>query len=386
MPARMPHVMLTNGGLFGGGAEQVIGTLARHLRRCGCRVTVAVIHKGGEVQRDLEADGFEVISQIAAGASGLASHRRVLDLIRERAVDIVHTHDLRSLIDVGLARLRDGSFSHVHTFHFGNYPFVTRKHLVMEGLFARVPDQLVAVGNAQRDSIIRTLRLAPARIRTIWNGVDRKAVAPPLRVVPAVPLIGSMSTLGPQKGVPTLLEAMALLKQRGQRFRLVIVGEGGMRAELETLRTQLGLADCVEFTGWRSDAATALLPTFDIFVQSSYWEAMSVVILEAMACGRPIVATSVGENPSVLKDGETALLVPARNAEALADALARALDDAALRHRLGGAAAADYAASLTGEAMARRYTGLYRETLQARRQPAWIDTTAPDPPATGDCA
>lgn len=386
MSARALHVMLVNGGLYGGGAEHVIGTLARHLRQDGCRVTVAVVHGGGEVQRELEHEGFEVVSDLAAGASALAAHRRIVQLARERSVDVVHSHDLRSLVDVGLARLRHRGFVHVHTFHFGNYPFVSRKHLLMESTFARVPDQLVAVGNAQRASIIKAMRLSPARIRTIWNGVDRSDAARRTGPAPSVPLIGSMSTLGPQKGVPTLLEAAALLKSRGVPFRLMIVGDGELRPQLEAQRTALGLGTDVEFTGWRNDAVTALLPTFDIFVQSSYWEAMSVVILEAMATRRPIVATTVGENPSVLADGQTALLVPPKDAVALADALAVALENPDLRQRLGDAAYAAYTAGLTGEAMGQRYQTLYRDLLRGGRRPAWIDATATEPPCAGEGA
>jgi len=139
-----------------------------------------------------------------------------------------------------------------------------------------------------------------------------------------------------------------------------------MRAELEARASALGIAERVEFTGWRADAARSLLPMFDIFVQSSHWEAMSVVILEAMAAGRPIVATTVGENAHVLEDGRSAILVPPRSAEALADGLARAIEDRSLRRRIAAAARDDYRASFTGEAMSRRYADMYMECLAGR--------------------
>ena len=363
-----PSVMFVNGTLYGGGAEHVIATCARHLRDSGHRVTIAVIHRGAEVQRELIHEGFDVVSEIATAPGGGFSSGRLKRLVDERGIDVVHSHDLRSLIDVGLCRLRSRRFVHMHTFHFGNYPFISRKQQLMETVFARVPDQLVAVGNAQRDSLIKTLRLSPSRIRTIWNGVnwadapEADAVGGRTRV-----RIGSVSTLGEQKGIPTLLRAARILQDRGLAFQLVIVGEGSMRAELERMATEIGVGGSVEFTGWKPEAAETMLPTFDIFVQSSYWEAMSVVILEAMAARRAIVATSVGENPLVLSHGESAILVPPKDAESLADGLARLITDAVLRRRLADTAHAAYREHFTGRAMADRYAAAYRECLTRRR-------------------
>lgn len=361
------NVMFVNGSLFGGGAEQVISTTARHLRAAGHRVVIAIVHHGLEIKERLRQDGFDVITQLASGRGRFASPSRLRQLIAGHNIDVVHSHDLRSLIDVGLCRLGNRRIAHVHTFHFGNYPFVSRRHLLMEAAFARVPDQLVAVGNAQRDSIVKALHLRTNSIRTVWNGVDlqprsHRAARDGRRV-----RIGSVSTLGEQKGIPTLLQSARLLRDRGFDFELVIVGEGPLRPSLERMALDLGLAECVTFTGWRHDAPT-LLPTFDVFVQSSYWEAMSMVILEAMAARCAIVATRVGENESVLSHGDFGILVPARNPEALADGLARAIADPVLRERLGAAGHAAYLKQFTGKAMADRYAEVYRECALERRR------------------
>jgi glycosyltransferase involved in cell wall biosynthesis len=364
--------MFVNGSLWGGGAERVIGTLARHLRATGHRITIGVIHSGGEVMSELLADGFDVVPNLAEGG---APFRRLHALIEERGIDVVHSHDLRSLVEVAICRLRSRRFAQVHTFHFGNYPHVPRKHLLMEALFARVPDQLVAVGHAQCESIVKALHLPARRIQTIWNGVDWTSRIAPGEAPAGTrgPLIGSVSTIGEQKGLPTLLQSARILRDRGLAFQLVIVGEGPMRPELERMTADLGLSEHVTFTGWKPDAAEALLPTFDIFVQSSYWEAMSMVILEAMAARRSIVATTVGENATVLSHDESAILVPPRDAVALADGLAGLITDPARRQRLADAAHASYTRHFTGKAMAERYAAAYREfarrgTLAGARQ------------------
>lgn len=361
------RILLLNGTLFGGGAEQVIGTLARHFREMGHDVTIGVIGDGLEVQNDLKEQGFEVLPDISRGNTlGIMAVSRVLSsVVAERGIDILHTHDLRSMADAGLCRLRRGSFRHVHTFHFGNYPHVPRKQLLLERIFSRLPDRLVSVGDVQRQSLAAALKMSPSRFTTIWNGVDPADDAPedPVRVGPELPVVGSISTFIPQKGLTTLLRAASLARRREYRFRLILAGDGPLRADLESEASRLGLDDTVEFAGWRPNAR-ALLPGFDLFVQSSLWEAMSVVILEAMSAGRAILATAVGENPIVLRHRETALLVPPNDADALAAALMELLDDRQLRDRLAGSALAAYRSGFSGRAMAERYLALYETVLE----------------------
>lgn len=359
---RMLRIMLVNGSLYGGGAERVIVTLARHLRELGHLVTVAAVHEGGELLGELRTEGFSVLTASAGKRRSIASLK---ESIRNGGIDVVHSHDLRSLIDVGICRLLTRKFAHVHTFHFGNYPFVSFKALLMEGIAARVPDQLVAVGNVQRLSVVGALKLSPSSIRTIWNGVDYSG-SPAIAMAPSAARalrIGSLSTFGIQKGLPTLLQAAKVLKERGVRFQLVLVGDGPLRGELERMTLEFGLVDCVEFTGWRPEGAKALLPTFDIFVQSSHWEAMSIVILEAMAAERPIVATSVGENAAVLVDGVSAILVPPKDASALAAGLEKAITDSLLRARIAAAARQTYLSQFTGKGMAASYLDAYRQCM-----------------------
>lgn len=362
--------MMANGALMGGGAERIIATLSRQLRANGHRVTIATIAGEGEVQDELEAEGFETLRAVARNEPGrLGTSSALARIAVEREVDIVHTHDTRSLIEVGLCRMRSGRFRHVHTFHFGNYPHLPWKHLALEGLFARLPHRLVAVGNVQRDSIIRTLRLSPGRVETIWNGANARPAELDERFVGSEsepPLVGSVSAFFPQKGLPTLLDAASLVHNRGVRFRLLLVGDGPLRPALEAQALRLGIGGIVEFRGWMADA-TSILPTIDIFVQSSHWEAMSLVVLEAMAAGRPILATRVGENPVVLEHDRTAILVPPGDAEALASSLMRLIADRPLRARLGAAARASHAASFTERVMTDRYLTIYEQLLADRR-------------------
>jgi glycosyltransferase involved in cell wall biosynthesis len=117
----------------------------------------------------------------------------------------------------------------------------------------------------------------------------------------------------------------------------------------------------VILTGWLTDAAVRALPTFDIFFQPSLWEAMSMVTLEAMAVGRPIVATRVGEAPAILEDGQDGLLVDPRDVTGMTSALLKLITDPALRLRLGETARRKVAGRFTVQEMTRAYEAIYEE-------------------------
>jgi glycosyltransferase involved in cell wall biosynthesis len=254
----------------------------------------------------------------------------------------------------------------VHTYHFGNYPHRWKRHRLIESALWRVPDAIVAVGHAQAESIRDCYGIPEERLRVIWNGVDDPTLrSHPERLrdvaPPGVPVIASVSTLITQKGLEFLLQAATLLRESGEKFVLLIAGDGALRDELRSQASQLGLDDCVRFLGWVPQASDRVLPACDIFVQSSRWEAMSVVILEAMAAGKPMVVTQVGENPHVVIDGETGLTVPPGDPQALANGLRILLRDSGMRQRMGHAARQRYQAKFTTGHMISAYEALYCE-------------------------
>jgi glycosyltransferase involved in cell wall biosynthesis len=172
-----------------------------------------------------------------------------------------------------------------------------------------------------------------------------------------------MSTLIPQKDPMRLIEVADKLWRRRKDFCVLIVGGGPFQAEMEIACRQRGLDDCVIFLGWVKDAAESILPRFDIFLQTSRWEAMSVVILEAMAAGVPIVATRVGENQDVLRDQESGMLVDIGDTDGMMSAVERLLDDKGFRKRLSSEARESYRERFTGRVMAENYAGLYRSLV-----------------------
>jgi glycosyltransferase involved in cell wall biosynthesis len=363
---KKPTVLLLNSTLHIGGAENVIALLCRSLDRDLCNVLVGHLKENGVVGEGLQREGYEVVG-IKRSRYRLANYfsfLRLRRLLKARRIDVVHTHDLHSLIDASLCRLLMPRLRTVHTFHFGNYPHRSRRYLLLERSFWRLPDCLVAVSRVQRRSIQDTFAIPDHRIEAIWNGVVPVAPADPSPlftkyVRPGRIVLGSISTLIPQKGITHLLDVAAQLKARGLDFVLLIAGEGLLRTELEQKCRELQLQEHVVFFGWVNDAQTTLLPLVDIFVQSSLWEAMSMVLLEAMSMGKAAVTTRVGENPLIVEEGVTGYVVEPRDVGGMTAALERLMRDAGLRSSFGAAAKARCAQWFSATSMARNYEALY---------------------------
>ena len=208
-------------------------------------------------------------------------------------------------------------------------------------------------------------------VRTVPNGADTAVFRPRpaseararLGIPDDGPVVSFVGKLVPRKGVDTLIEAMGILGRRpGGAPLLVAAGIGGMREGLERRAAELGVGDRIRFVGKVAhDEVGWWMAAGDLFVLPSLSEGLPTVVCEAMNCGRPVVATAVDGTPEIVRDGETGILVPPRDAEALAAALARILDDPALAARMGDAALRIGRAEYTWEANARRMTGIYEE-------------------------
>jgi glycosyltransferase involved in cell wall biosynthesis len=173
-------------------------------------------------------------------------------------------------------------------------------------------------------------------------------------------LVGCVASFTPVKRHATLLDVFAQLQRESPQCRLVLVGDGPLRAEVETRARALGVANAVHFLGARADIEH-ILPALDIFVLASSTEGMSNAILEAQSCGLPVVATDVGGNPEVIEHQLTGLLVPASQPQALGVALRELVAAPGRRAALGAAASRSVARDHSLAAMAAAYGRLYRD-------------------------
>jgi glycosyltransferase involved in cell wall biosynthesis len=361
--------MLAIDGLGIGGAEMVVRDLARFLDRDRVDVCVCCTKGLGSIGEELLREGIDVfvLPRREDGKVDYLTPVKLRQAVKDRRIDVLHTHAPSAFWDAGLCKVMMPSLKVVHTFHYGNYPHLAWRTRWMEAMTSRIVNRLVAVGRQQRGAIQATYRLPDSRVETIWNG------APPAASEATSSfrdehgtgdrlLVGTIAKLIPQKGLDDLLSVARRCRDAGYAMQFVILGEGPLRRDLEARRHELGLDDTVVLAGWVSNAAARALPVFDVFFQSSRWEAMSIAILEAMAAGKAIVATRVGDNPHVLEDEVTGLLVEPGDVAGMADALSR-LRDQGLRRRLGSAARQRFHERFTLEHMTRAYERLYAELV-----------------------
>ncbi len=233
-------------------------------------------------------------------------------------------------------------------------------------------DRIVAVAGAVRDSLAAAERIPRERIAVIANGVDAERFRPGdggalrarLGIEPQAVVIGAVGRLAPEKGLPFLLDAVALGRARGLPLALVLVGEGPDRAALERQAERLGLAPHVRFLGFQRHLET-IYPAFDVLAMPSLEEASPMALLEAMACGCAVAASAVGGVPEILAGGRCGLLVEPQAVGELARALAQLAAEPGLRRHLAAEARARILADFDLPAMVRRHEQLYLSLLPA---------------------
>lgn len=267
--------------------------------------------------------------------SDLVSLARLYRLMRRERPHIVHTHLAKAgfiaRFAARLARVPVVLHSSHGTIFQGYFsPGKARLFLLLERISGRLSTRIIASGESLRDDLVR-LGVAPAdRIKVIPYGFDFDAAVTRPRhrgtfrdaqgIPRGVPLVGAVGRLVPIKNIPLLLKAVALARRKGCDARVVIVGGGELRADLEAQAGSLGLGDAVIFAGWQPDLAD-VYADLDALVLSSSNEGTPISLIEAMAAGCPVVATRVGGVPDLITDGVTGKLVTPGDAEHLSEAI-----------------------------------------------------------------
>jgi len=369
------NVMLLGSALDTGGAERVIANLTRHLDKSQFNVTAChLVRPRGAIGDELVRDGYDVadVARDDRMIRRYFSFRALCRVAEARRIDVIHSHTHYALIDASLCSLAMWRrIKVVHTFHYGNYPHVPARYRFLEGFGSRVADRLVAVGIEQQKLVRSTYGLSGDRVDVVTNGVDATSapVDPAwrerLRSSGAV-VIGTICTFIEQKGLPDLLKVAVELNRAGANVLFVVVGDGVLRTQIEQQCRALDLSERVLFTGWKQAASSTMLPLFDVFFQPSLWEAMSMVVLEAMAAGKPIVATDVGDNRHVVRDGETGFIAQRSDVPTMVNALRRLVESPELRRTFGESGRRRHAEHYTVDLMTRRYERLYLDVLTRR--------------------
>lgn len=376
--SRRIHVLQFVTSFHTGGTERQFVNLVQGLSGTDFQVHLACFHALGDLQDELRGRDFPLIElRVPSLMSGTVA-RRLLTLVRylrRHRIDVVHTTglypNLLGVLAAWIARTPAIIASVRDMGHMWS-PALRRaqRHA------CRLADVVVVNADAVADRL-RAEGYDPARIEVIKNGVlpapapdpaAAAAVRAELGIPGNVPVVGMVCRIDPVKGLPHFIDAAARVASRHPETRFVIVGGPcagfGEAYTRELLRSAaaIGLGDRLILTGRRSDVS-AILPTFTVSVLASLSEGLSNTVLESMAAARPVVATRVGGNAELVKDGVTGLLVPPGDPEALAAAIVRLIEAPALAAEMGMAGQRTIESRFTCRRMTEETAGLYRRLL-----------------------
>jgi colanic acid/amylovoran biosynthesis glycosyltransferase len=252
--------------------------------------------------------------------------------LREAGCDHLHAHFGTNATEVAYLCQRLGGPGFSFTVHGPEeFDMPAALHLARKVARARF---VVAISSFGRSQLMRWIDAADwAKVRVVHCGLDGEFLAQTLTPPPRTPRLVCVGRLCEQKGQLLLLRALHRLREQGTRIELVLAGDGEMRPEVEALIAELGLADQVRITGWiGGDTVRQEILEARALVLPSFAEGLPVVLMEAMALGRPVISTYIAGIPELVNDGEHGWLIPAGDVQALADAMRQVLqyDDRAL--------------------------------------------------------
>lgn len=336
-----------------GGNERFLIQLLEHLPRETFAQEVCVPDRGKDATRDLEAACRKLDTPIrvlrVGGNWDVSVLPRLIRVILKGRFDVVHTHLIYSQVygrlAAALARTRCIVSSEQNVYDFKARPPFSW----VERRLSRWTDRIVACSNKVREHLIEKVGVNPLRVVVVPNGVDTDVFFPikkrsrlyrsvenarkELGIGEGDTVVGTVGHMTRQKGYDVLIAAIPRILRKHPRAKFVFVGRGLLREKLEKQARALGVAQQIRFAGIRPDVPV-VLNCFDVFVLPSLWEGFGTAIIEAMACGVPVVASRVGGIPEIVEDGMNGLLVPPGRPGPLTEAVIRMLDQTSMRREM----------------------------------------------------
>jgi glycosyltransferase involved in cell wall biosynthesis len=339
------RVMFLSTSMGMGGADKQLLSAAQLMQAQGHDVCIVSLTELGPMGLEARSQGIRTESlDMRRGVPDPRGLIRLIRLVRAWRPDVLHSHMVHANLMARVVRLFARIPVMVSTIHniYEGGPLWMAAYRISNGLV----DHMTIISEAAADRFVKE-RIVPRELLTcVPNGVDTerfRQVAPGTRAA-------LRSSIGVEdhefvwlavgrfelaKDYPNMLRAFAQVRQRESRAVLLLVGHGSLQVETESLAQSLGLGDRVRFLGVRSDVPE-IMASGDGYVMSSAWEGMPIALLEAAAAGLPIVATRVGGNHEVVRDGESGYLVPPRDHEALGQAMLRLMQQAPEERRAMG--------------------------------------------------
>ena len=357
-----------------GGAGRVILNYLRFADKSKFE-TLAAIPRGSLLKEPLEKAGAKVleVDGMADRSYNRDDVKLLQKVIRSVKPDLVHTH---GALSGRIAAKR----CHVPVIYSRHSAFPVPAKLrrppgrwVNKLVNEHYADRIIAVSPATAENLTDG-GISPKKITLVMNGVapvgettpeQRAALRKELNIPADTVVFGILARIEDYKGHLYLVYAAKLLKDQGYKnFRILVAGTGAFEDEVRRAVVEMGVDDVVQMLGFRSDVKE-LLNILDVQLNASYGtEATSMALLEGMSLGLPSIASDYGGNPWVIKDGENGLLFPTKDSQALANAMARMMDEPQLREKLSRGAKKIYETQFTGEIFAKKVEQVYLETLK----------------------
>ncbi len=345
------------------GGEQQVFYLAQRLQTGSCANVVVCPPASALYQRACAA-GLPTKALRMRHELDLLAAWQLGRYLRHQQVDILHMHEARAHT-IGLLAAPVAPTVRLVVSRRVISPL--GQNLLSRWKYAHPRVHYLTVSEAVRQVLLAS-GIPAGRVQTVWSGIDIHRC---LAVQPASPLfpagthvIGTVGALTGEKGHKSLLEAMQLLVQREPRLGLIIAGDGALRPALEAQVTVAGLMAHVHLAGFRQDILP-LMQGFEIFVFPSYAEGLGTAMLDAMALGKPVVAARSGGIPEVVQEGQTGLLVPPHDSQALAEAISYLLQHPTHAQALGEAGRQRVQQYFTAERMACTTLQAYQRILHS---------------------
>ena len=360
-----------------GGVEKTLISLLPRLKERGFEVKVCTLYRKDILAQEMEEKGIPVINigmraRLDVDIKYLKGIFYLKHWMMKEGFHIVHTHLYRAntpgRIAAKLAQIPVVVANEHNVDEWKN--FFQRS---VDRALSRITDRIIAVSERVKKFYVEEVGIPPGRITVLYNGVDlerfdkkvnvmekRKELGLPLHSI----IVGSVGRLHPQKNYFNFIKAISLIVKKFSRVHFLLVGGGPLKERLKRFSRTLGLEEKISFLGERKDIEE-IYPVMDIFVLSSDREGFPITILEAMACGLPVVATRVGGVEEEVEEGKTAFLVPPANSEALAEAITKLISSPSLRKEMGKKGK-ERVKLFRIEKMVERTEKLYRELLREK--------------------
>jgi glycosyltransferase involved in cell wall biosynthesis len=341
----------------------------------GCKCTVGVIRNSQnpnvDVSEEAKKEGLSTVIFPCRNRFDLQTIFEIQKFLRESKVNLIHCHGYKANF-YGLFASR-GKIPAVTTHHnWLRWHWRLGLYCLLDSLWIRYFDRVITVSDKNIEELLR-YRIPKAKIRVIDNGIDMdrfsreiqvETIKKELGLLENSKVVGTIGRLGDEKGQIYLLRAAQGVVEREKSVRFLIVGDGPLREYLKEETAKLGIADSVTFTGYRQDIPE-LLSVMDLFVLPSIKEALPMVLLEALAARKAVIATRVGAIPKVVNN-ENGMLVEPGDAAGLQDAILSLLANEEKRQGYASAGYDTVKTYFSSERMSSEYIDLYNELLGDR--------------------